>query len=139
MITLLKSFKNKLIKNKFYFYFCCMEFTAEQVAGLLEGKVEGDTDVKVNKLAKIEEGETGALSFLANPKYNEYIYSTDASVVIVNNDLLLEKPVKDTCTLIRVSNAYESFTKLLEIYNQIKNNKQGIEKTILYQQFCCFR
>ena len=105
-----------------------MEFTAEQVAGLLEGNVEGDKDVKVNKLAKIEEGEKGALSFLANPKYNEYIYTTDASVVIVNNDLQLEKNVKSTCTLIRVENAYESFTKLLEIYNQIKNNKKGVEK-----------
>lgn len=105
-----------------------MEFTAEQVAGLLEGKVEGDKDVIVNKLAKIEEGEIGALSFLANPKYNEYIYSTDASVVIVDNDLQLEKSLKSTCTLIRVSNAYESFTKLLELYNQIKNNKQGVEK-----------
>ena len=105
-----------------------MEFTAEQVAGLLEGQVQGDKDVKVNKLAKIEEGETGALSFLANPKYNDYIYTTDASVVIVNNDLLLQKEIKASCTLIRVANAYESFTKLLEIYNQIKNNKQGIEK-----------
>lgn len=104
-----------------------MEFTAEQVAGLLEGKVEGDKDVKVNKLAKIEEGEFGALSFLANPKYNNYLYDTDASVVIVNKDLVLEKEIKTTCTLVRVENAYESFSKLLEVYNQIKNNKQGIE------------
>lgn len=104
-----------------------MEFSAVQIAKLLNGKIEGDSEITVNKLSKIEEGELHSISFLANPAYEEFIYDTDASIVIVNNDLELQKPVKSTCTLIRVDNAYECFAKLLEAYNQIKNNKQGIE------------
>ncbi len=104
-----------------------MEFSAIQIAELLNGKVEGDSEAKVNKLSKIEEGEPNSLSFLANPAYQEYLYTTDASIVIVNKDFQLEKPVKETCTLIRVDNAYECFAKLLETYNQIKNNKTGID------------
>ena len=104
-----------------------MEFSAKQIAELLNGTVEGDSEVIVSKLSKIEEGELNSLSFLANPAYQEYLYETDASIVIVNNDFELEKPVKNTCTLIRVDNAYECFAKLLDTYNQINNNKQGIE------------
>lgn len=105
-----------------------MEFSASQIAELLNGTVEGDSEAKVNKLSKIEEGELNSLSFLANPAYQEYLYSTDASIVIVNKDFELEKPVKDSCTLIRVDNAYECFAKLLDTYNQIKNNKTGIDE-----------
>lgn len=103
-----------------------MEFTAKQVSDLLGGKVEGDANTKVNTLSKIEEGTTGSLSFLANPKYIQHIYTTKASLVIVNEDFVAEHPV--SATLIRVPNAYESFVKLLEIYNQIQLNKKGIEQ-----------
>lgn len=105
-----------------------MEFSAEQIAHLLNGKVEGNKDATVNNLSKIEEGLPKTLSFLANPKYTPYLYTTDASVVIVNNSLVLDKPLKSTCTLIRVENAYESFAKLLEMYNQVKGVKTGIEQ-----------
>ena len=105
-----------------------MEFTAEQIAGLLNGDVEGDSDTVVNKLSKIEEGEFQSLSFLANLSYAEHIYTTDASIVIINKDFKLEKEIKDTCTLIRVDDAYSSFTKLLEVYNQSKSVKTGIEQ-----------
>ncbi|MBL4592341.1 MAG: UDP-3-O-(3-hydroxymyristoyl)glucosamine N-acyltransferase [Flavobacteriales bacterium] len=105
-----------------------MEFTAEQIAGLLNGDVEGNPEVVVNKLSKIEEGEPQSLSFLANLAYEARLYTTDASIVIVNKDLKLNNPIKDTCTLIRVDDAYSSFTKLLEAYDQSKPVKIGIEK-----------
>jgi UDP-3-O-[3-hydroxymyristoyl] glucosamine N-acyltransferase len=103
-----------------------MQFTAQEIAFLLNGTVEGDPLVPVNQLAKIEEAGAGALSFLANPKYEQYLYSTNASIVIVNNDLELAEPVK--ATLIRVKNAYSAFSVLLEKYNTIKLNKSGIEQ-----------
>ena len=103
-----------------------MEFTAQQIAGLLNGTIEGDAAVKITKLSKIEEGETGSISFLANPKYTQYIYSTKASLVIVNKDLVLSAPV--SATLIRVESAEIAFSKLLEMYNQIKLNKTGVSK-----------
>jgi len=103
-----------------------MKFTAEQIAGILEGVVEGNPQVEVSKLSKIEEGEEGALTFLANPKYTHYIYSTKASIAIVNNTF---KPEQDlSCTLIKVEDAYKAFSKLLEYYNQVKLNKSGIEQ-----------
>jgi UDP-3-O-[3-hydroxymyristoyl] glucosamine N-acyltransferase len=102
-----------------------MEFTAQQIAELLEGTVEGDPQVKVSNLAKIEEGIPGTLTFLANPKYEEFIYSTKASLVIVNENFVAEKPINST--LVRVKDAYKSFAKLLETYNQILHNKTGIE------------
>lgn len=105
-----------------------MEFSAQQIAQLLNGTVEGDENTTVNNLSKIEEGTNKTLSFLANPIYTNFIYTTDASIVIVNKTLVLDKPIKPTCTLIRVDNAYESFAKLLELYTQIKGNKVGIEQ-----------
>jgi UDP-3-O-[3-hydroxymyristoyl] glucosamine N-acyltransferase len=105
-----------------------MEFSAQQIADLLGGTVEGNTSATVNNLSKIEEGAYKTLSFLANPQYTPYIYETNASIVIVNNNLVLDRPVKETCTLIRVENAYESFAKLLELYNQFKGHKVGIEQ-----------
>lgn len=93
---------------------------------MLNGTVEGDLNVSVNQLAKIEEARPGSLSFLANPKYEHYLYTTNASVVIVNNDLVLTEDVKPT--LVRVENAYSAFTVLLEKYNTIKLNKTGIEQ-----------
>ena len=105
-----------------------MEFSASQIAGLLEGEIVGNENATVNNLSKIEEGKPKTLSFLANPQYTPYIYTTDATIVIVNKSLKLEKAVKSTCTLIRVENAYESFAKLLELYNQFTTSKTGIEQ-----------
>ena len=103
-----------------------MQFTAHEISLLLNGTVEGDPQVTVNRLAKIEEASTGSISFLANPKYEQYLYTTSASVVLVNNDFTATEPVKPT--LIRVENAYSAITVLLERYNTIKLNKSGIEQ-----------
>jgi UDP-3-O-[3-hydroxymyristoyl] glucosamine N-acyltransferase len=103
-----------------------MQFTAQQIAGLLNGRVEGNADAVVSKLSKIEEGSPGSVSFLANPLYTPHIYNTQASVVIVNNDFVLTAPV--TATLVRVENAGNAFTQLLEMYNVVKLNKKGISK-----------
>jgi UDP-3-O-[3-hydroxymyristoyl] glucosamine N-acyltransferase len=105
-----------------------MKFSAQQIAGLLNGTIEGNPEATVSNLSKIEEGKPGTLSFLANPLYTPHIYDTDASIVIVNKSLALDKPVKSTCTLIRVEDAYGSFAKLLEMYNQVRNDKKGIEQ-----------
>ncbi|WP_353777607.1 UDP-3-O-(3-hydroxymyristoyl)glucosamine N-acyltransferase [Winogradskyella sp. 3972H.M.0a.05] len=102
-----------------------MKFTAQQIAGILEGDIVGDPDVEVSKLAKIEEGTKGSLTFLANPKYKPYIYSTEASITIVDKDFETESEI--STTLIKVEDAYKSFSKLLEYYNQVKFNKSGIE------------
>lgn len=102
-----------------------MKFTASQIAGILEGKVEGDPNVEVSKLAKIEEGSAGAITFLANPKYTSYIYSTKASIAIVSDQFTAEEEL--TTTLIKVKDPYKAFSKLLEYYNQVKLNKSGIE------------
>ncbi|HTK21339.1 MAG TPA: UDP-3-O-(3-hydroxymyristoyl)glucosamine N-acyltransferase [Mucilaginibacter sp.] len=103
-----------------------MQFTAHEISLLLNGTVEGDPQVTVSRLAKIEEATAGAISFLANPKYEQYLYTTDASAVLVNNDFVAAEPVK--ATLIRVENAYSAITVLLERYNTIKLNKSGIEQ-----------
>jgi len=105
-----------------------MEFTAEQIAGFLKGTIEGDANVKVSSLSKIEEGKSGSLSFLSNPKYTPHIYTTDASVVILNHDTELTQKVKPSLTLIRVDDAYTSFAILLEMYYQSKMDKEGIEQ-----------
>ena len=102
-----------------------MEFTAKQIAELIGGRVEGNENTAVNTFAKIEEGKKGAISFLSNPKYTHYLYSTESSIVLVNDDLELEQEVK--ATLIRVKNAYESVAKLLQIYDSIKPRKTGID------------
>jgi UDP-3-O-[3-hydroxymyristoyl] glucosamine N-acyltransferase len=102
-----------------------MQFTAQQVSLMLNGTVEGNPEVSVNQLAKIEEATAGSLSFLANPKYEQFLYSTKASAVIVNQDLVLTDNV--STTLIRVENAYSAFTILLEKYNTLKLDKRGIE------------
>lgn len=105
-----------------------MEFTARQIADLLKGKVEGNPEVKVSSLSKIEEGTPGSLSFLANPKYTPYIYGSQASIVIVDDSFQPEQKVNST--LIRVENAYSSFVRLLEIYNQIRRDKSGKEEPV---------
>lgn len=102
-----------------------MEFTAQQIADLLQGKVVGDPQVKVNRLAKIEEGEPGSLTFLANPKYEEFIYSTNASLVIVAEDFVPEREV--LANLVKVKDPYKSFALLLDTYNKISMSKAGLE------------
>lgn len=105
-----------------------MEFTARQIAEIIGGEIVGNPDSIVNGLSKIEEGEAQTLSFLANPKYAPYIYSTKASVVIVGEEFKPDKPLPDTCTLIKVKNAYESFARLLEMYNQMRHGKIGVSE-----------
>ena len=102
-----------------------MEFTAEQIADMIGGRVEGDEQAKINTFAKIEEGKKGAISFLSNPKYTSYIYETESSVVLINEDVELTQPV--SCTLIRVKNAYESVAKLLQLYASMMPKKTGID------------
>lgn len=103
-----------------------MKFSAQQIANILNGEVDGDPNVEVSKLSKIEEGTIGSLTFLANPKYTNFIYSTQATITIVNADFKPEKEINTT--LIRVEDAYGAFTVLLEYYNQIKLSKTGIEQ-----------
>jgi len=103
-----------------------MKFTAEQIANVLGGTVEGDLTIEVSKLSKIEEGEPGSLTFLANPKYSHFIYTTQASLAIVSNTFEATQPIQ--VTLIRVEDPYKSFTQLLEYYNQVKLMKSGIEQ-----------
>ena len=102
-----------------------MEFTAKQIAEFVEGRVEGNENAAVNSFAKIEEGREGAISFLSNPKYLHYIYETRSSVVLINEDVELEKAVSPT--LIRVKNAYESVARLLQLYESMKPKKTGID------------
>ncbi len=109
-----------------------MKFTAAQIAGILNGTVDGDEGIEVSKLAKIEEGSKGSLTFLANPKYTHYIYSTQASITIVNDDFVASQDL--STTLIRVENAYKAFSQLLEYYNQVKMNKTGIENPVFISE-----
>lgn len=103
-----------------------MKFKASQIAEILEGEIVGNSDVEVSTLSKIEEGQEGSLTFLSNPKYTPFIYSTNASVVVVNKTFEPEKEV--TATLLKVDDAYKSFSKLLEFYNQFKLAKEGREE-----------
>jgi UDP-3-O-[3-hydroxymyristoyl] glucosamine N-acyltransferase len=101
-----------------------MTFSAKQLAEILNGTIEGNPDTCVSKLAKIEEGDSESLTFLANPAYTNFIYSSNASIAIVNKDFVPEQPVK--LTLIRVENAYAAFVQLLELYNTLQEEKKGI-------------
>jgi len=105
-----------------------VKFTASQIAGILEGEVQGDPEIAVDTLAKIEEGKAGSLTFLSNPKYTPYLYTTEASITIVNRDFVPEK--KYSTTLIKVLDAYQSFSKLLAYYDQAKNDKSGVEQPV---------
>ncbi|HFS67379.1 MAG TPA: UDP-3-O-(3-hydroxymyristoyl)glucosamine N-acyltransferase [Flavobacteriia bacterium] len=102
-----------------------MKFTANQIAELLEGEVVGNPQVEVDTLSKIEEGKEGSLTFLSNPKYTPFLYTTNASIAIVDKDFEPEKSLE--ITLIKVPNAYQAFSKLLAYYNQVKLHKVGIE------------
>ncbi|WP_438423427.1 UDP-3-O-(3-hydroxymyristoyl)glucosamine N-acyltransferase [Aquimarina macrocephali] len=113
-----------------------MIFTATQIAGILNGEIEGDETVEVSKLAKIEEGTKGSLTFLSNPKYTQYIYSTNASITIVDKNFEAESEIKTT--LIRVDDAYKAFSQLLEYYNMVKMNKAGIEQPSFISETASF-
>ena len=102
-----------------------MEFTAKQIADFIGGRVEGNEDARVNTFAKIEEGKEGAITFLSNPKYTPYVYETKASIVLINDDVQLDKPVN--ATLIRVKNAYECVAKLLQMYAASLPQKTGVD------------
>ena len=104
-----------------------MEFSAEQIAGILHGEVVGDPNAVVAGLAKIEEGQPGTLSFLSNPKYEEYIYTTNSSICIVNKTFAPNKPLPATLTLVKVEDAYSCFAKLLEVYSQMSKKQPKIE------------
>ncbi len=103
-----------------------MRFTAHTIANFLGGTVEGNSEVEVTGVSKIEEGVSGTLSFLANPKYENYLYTTKSSIVLVNQELKLNKPVG--CTIVRVDDAYKAFASLLELYQQSKSEPVGIDK-----------
>src|SRR3546814_5218022 len=104
-----------------------MKLTAAELGKLLNGTVEGNSDAVVSTVSKIEDAQAGSLTFLANPKYAPFLYSTNASIVIVGADLLLEKPV--TSTLIRVKDPYSAFSVLLDMYNNSKVDKSGRERS----------
>ena len=108
-----------------------MEFNAATIAGFLKGEIVGDPDIKVNTISKIEEGHAGALSFLANPKYEHYLYTTKSSVVLVNKSFVPSGKVE--ATLIRVENAYESFASLLQMVDQSRPRKKGIHPSAVIE------
>lgn len=102
-----------------------MEFTAKQIAELIQGRIEGDENATVNTFAKIEEGKKGAISFLSNPKYTHFVYNTESTIVLIDENVELEQPTK--ATLIRVTNAYDCVAKLLQMYDAMKPKKTGID------------
>ena len=104
-----------------------MEFSAQQIADLLSGEILGDATAKVSGLSKIEDGKLGTLSFLANPKYEEFLYTTKASIIIVNSDFEPSSEIPSACTLIKVPEAYSAFAKLLEMYDQAVAKQPQIE------------
>ena len=106
-----------------------MDFSAQQIASFVQGEIVGDANVTVNTFAKIEEGKPGSITFLSNPKYEHFIYDTDASIVLVNRDFIPEKPIK--ATLIKVDNAYETLAKLMTLYEQSKTQNKGIASTAI--------
>lgn len=109
-----------------------MEFTAAMIASLLNGTVEGDPETKLNTVARIEEGRAGALSFLSNPKYEPFLYTTGASAVLVKNDFT---PVKEvSATLIRVDDPYQALAKLLAFYEQARPAKKGIHPSAVIDE-----
>jgi UDP-3-O-[3-hydroxymyristoyl] glucosamine N-acyltransferase len=108
-----------------------MEFNAATIAGFLKGEIEGDPEIKVNSIAKIEEGFPGALSFLANPKYEHYIYTTKSSIVLVNKSFIPSSAIG--ATLIKVENAYEAFATLLHLVDQARPRKKGIHPAAIIE------
>ena len=119
--------KGMWLRKTVGFHFTNMDFSAKQIAELIQGRVEGDENTTINDFAKIEEGRPGCISFLSNHKYTHYIYDTKSSIVLVDESLKLERPV--SATLIRVKSAYEAVAKLLQLYASMKPKKKGIDST----------
>jgi UDP-3-O-[3-hydroxymyristoyl] glucosamine N-acyltransferase len=110
-----------------------MYFTAAQVAGIINGEVEGDSKVTVSSFGKIEEAVNGQLAFLANPKYEDYLYTTKASIIIIDNLLHLKHPVHST--LIRVKDPYSAFATLLDVYQKVLSDQlSGIQKPVFISE-----
>ena len=105
-----------------------MEFSASQIAAIVNGEIIGSSSVIVTDLAKIEEGKEGTLSFLSNQKYEEFIYTTKSSICIVNKDFIPIKPLPLSLTLIKVENSYTCFAQLLELYDNLNKKEAKIEQ-----------
>lgn len=106
-----------------------MEFSAGQIAAIIQAKIEGDDTVSVNSFGKIEDARKGQLSFLANPKYEDFLYTTQASIVIINHSLQLRQPID--ATLLRVEDAYSAFAVLLDAYQQMRyQSLTGIQEPV---------
>jgi UDP-3-O-[3-hydroxymyristoyl] glucosamine N-acyltransferase len=105
-----------------------MEFSASQIAAIVNGEIIGSSSAIVTDLAKIEEGKEGTLSFLSNPKYEEFIYTTKSSICIVNKDFIPVKPLPLSLTLIKVENSYTCFAQLLELYDNLNKKEAKIEQ-----------
>ncbi len=124
-----------------------MQFTAEMIASFLGGTVEGDKSAAVSTVSKIEEALPGSLAFLSNPKYEQHIYTTGASIVIVNKEFVPQKPVNST--LVKVDDAYSAFAKLLDLYVASMPQKEGVSPlafahpaakiadNVYLGEFCC--
>ncbi|MCA1751152.1 MAG: UDP-3-O-(3-hydroxymyristoyl)glucosamine N-acyltransferase [Cryomorphaceae bacterium] len=106
-----------------------MKISASQIAQILGGEIIGDASIEVSGLSKIDDGKEHTLSFLANPAYTEHIYTTQASVVIVGSSFAPERNLPEGCTLIKVADPYAGFAKLLELYNKIKHDKEGVDRS----------
>ena len=115
-----------------------MELSAKQIAGILNGKVEGNEQITVDNFSKIEDGKPGTLTFLANPKYINYIYDTKASIVLVNDNFMPEKSLPETLTLIRIPDAYHALAILLNLVEQSKPKKKGIETPVFISPSASF-
>ena len=119
-----------------------MKLIAHKIAKMLNGVVEGNDQIYIDKLSKIESGEKNSLSFLGNPKYNEFLYSSKSSIIIIEKKLKLEKPIE--ATLIRVDNPNESFSKLLTHFSSYTKELEGIhnnsiiEENVKYEKDLCF-
>ena len=107
-----------------------MKFTADQIAKILNGKVDGDGSVNVSDFSKIESASDGTITFLANPKYEGYIYNTNASIALVNSDFIPSKPLPKSLTLIKVEDAYQSLAQLMRMYDQASQKKEGVESPV---------
>ena len=107
-----------------------MEFTANQIAELVKGKVEGDSNASVSDFSKIEDARPGTLTFLANPKYESHIYNTKATIALVNDTFSASEELPKDLTLIKVKNAYESLAQLLRLYDEVNNQNEGIDDQV---------
>ena len=107
-----------------------MEFKAGQIAEILNGEVIGDSEAIVNEFAKIEDASKGTITFLSNPKYQDFLYTTNVSIALVNIDFIPSKELPKSLTLVKVENAYESLAKLLSLYNEMQASKIGIEEPV---------